>query len=61
MTLSKLITFAIWGIHEHPDATAEDWEDIHIFAITWMDLADHELEDIRLSEEDLRQWDPTDN
>ena len=60
MTLSKLVILAIWGTHEHPDATAEDWEEIRDFAMTWMALAEYNLEDIRLSAEDLREWDPTD-
>ena len=53
MTLNKLLMLAYYGAGMHEDATAKDCQEIREFARTWRDLAGHELEDIRLLEEDL--------
>ena len=61
MTLNKLLMLAYYGAGMHEDATAGDCADIRIFAMAWEDLCEYDLEDLRLIEEDLREWDPSDN
>lgn len=61
MTLNKLLMLAYYGAGMHEDATAGDCADIRRFARTWEDMREYDLEDIRLTPEDLREWDPTDN
>lgn len=60
MTLGRLISLAYYAAEMYEDATAEECADIQDFARVWYDLQGYELEDIRLSEADLREWDPTD-
>lgn len=61
MTLNKLLIFAYRGAVAHEDDNPGECAEIRRFAQTWENLLYYDLEDIRLSEEDLREWDPSDN